>query len=115
MQIDKEIIAELYKTLELLGADHGLLGTVGSWKDCLPDEDVLANLKGWNEATAKEKELPINNEPVPEPTPARTVEQMIDRVNTFLFGSPEKAAAIFKKLEQKKRRAEKRKFPFLRA
>jgi hypothetical protein len=48
----------------------------------------------------------------PEKIATRTVEQMIDHVNTFLFGSPEKAAAVFKKLEQKKRRAAKRKFPF---
>jgi len=45
---------ELYRTLVLLGADNGLLGTVGSWGDSLSDEDVLANLQGWNEATLRQ-------------------------------------------------------------
>jgi len=51
---NREIIEELYRALVLLGADSDLLATVGSWGDSLPDEDVLANLKAWNEATAKE-------------------------------------------------------------
>ena len=50
---NREIVGELYRTLVLLGADNGLLGTVGSWGQ-LPDEDVIANLKGWNGATLKE-------------------------------------------------------------
>jgi hypothetical protein len=49
-----EIKEELYRALVLLGADNGLLGTVASWGDSLTDEDVLANLKGWNEATTAE-------------------------------------------------------------
>lgn len=49
-----EIIVEIYRSLVLLGADNGLLGTVGSWGDSLPDADVLANLKGWNEASIAE-------------------------------------------------------------
>ena len=51
---NREIIEELYRTLVLLGADDGLLGTVGSWGDSLPDKDVLAGLRGWNQATLKE-------------------------------------------------------------
>ena len=54
MQLNREIVGELYRTLVLLGADNGLLGTVGSWGESLPDDDVLANLKGWNDATLKE-------------------------------------------------------------
>lgn len=49
-----EIVAELYRTLVLLGAQNDLLGTVGSWGTTLPDADVLANLSGWNEAFLKE-------------------------------------------------------------
>jgi hypothetical protein len=49
-----EIVEELYKTLVLLGADHQLLGTVGSWGDSLPDEDVIASLRAWNQATLEE-------------------------------------------------------------
>ena len=52
--MNQEVKDELYRSLVLLGADDGLLGTVASWGDSLPDEDVLANLKGWNEATTAE-------------------------------------------------------------
>lgn len=52
--VNRAIIHELYKAFVLLGADHGLLGTVGSWGDSLPDNDVLDNLKGWNDATLHE-------------------------------------------------------------
>lgn len=52
--LNREIVQELYKSLVLLGADNGLLGTVGSWGDSLSDEDVLANLRAWNNATALE-------------------------------------------------------------
>lgn len=52
--VNRELIGELYRTLVLLGADNGLLGTIGSWGDSLPDQDVLANLKTWNETTLKE-------------------------------------------------------------
>lgn len=51
---NRQIVEELYRTLELLGADNGLLGTVGSWGTSLPEEDVLANLRGWNDATTQE-------------------------------------------------------------
>lgn len=52
--LNREIVNELYRTLVLLGGDHQLLGTVGSWGDSLSDGDVLANLKAWNQATLKE-------------------------------------------------------------
>jgi hypothetical protein len=51
---DPEIVSELYRTLVLLGADHALLGTVGSWGNSLPESEVLANLRGWNQETLKE-------------------------------------------------------------
>ncbi len=52
--LDTEIIGEIYRSLVLLGADSELLGSVGSWKDSLPDSDVLAGLQAWNKATAGE-------------------------------------------------------------
>lgn len=52
--VNREVVGELYRALVLLGADNDLLGTVGSWGNSLPDEDILANLKGWNEETLKE-------------------------------------------------------------
>jgi hypothetical protein len=48
------IVSELYQTLVLLGAGSDLLGTVGSWGDSLPEENVLSGLKAWNDATLAE-------------------------------------------------------------
>jgi len=50
MNIESQIRSEIYRALELLGADRQLLGTIGSWGDTLDDEAVLKLLKGWNEA-----------------------------------------------------------------
>lgn len=47
-QITNSIIHELYRAVEILGGDFLLLSAIGSWGDTLPDEDVLANLRGWN-------------------------------------------------------------------
>lgn len=44
-----EITKELYRALETLGADPGLLGCIGSWGDTLDDMDVLACIHSWNE------------------------------------------------------------------
>ncbi len=53
-EVRREIINELYHAFVLLGAEADLLGTVASWKDSLPDRDVLLNLKAWNKATLEE-------------------------------------------------------------
>ena len=66
-----EIRSELYRTLVLLGADNGLLGTIGSWGDSLPDDDVLANLKRWNEGTLTEITARIAHYEISCPHPAR--------------------------------------------
>lgn len=58
---NREIVAEIYRALVLLGADSGLLGTVGSWGDSLPDSDVLAALKGWNLASLQEAKQRIEH------------------------------------------------------
>jgi hypothetical protein len=47
----RRIVEELYCSLVLLGADSSLLGTVGSWGDCLPEEEVLSGLEMWNRFT----------------------------------------------------------------
>jgi hypothetical protein len=59
--LNRDVVNELYRTLVLLGADNDLLGTVGSWGNSLPDEDVLANLQGWNEATLTETKQRIEH------------------------------------------------------
>lgn len=53
-EIDIEIKNEIYWALSLLGAKSDLLSTVGSWKDTMPDEDILAGLRAWNEWKRKE-------------------------------------------------------------
>ncbi len=50
-QPNRKIVLELYRSLVLLGAESDLLGTVGSWGDALPDEDVLAGIQQWNADT----------------------------------------------------------------
>lgn len=52
--IETEIISEINKSLILLGAKSDLIGTISSWKDTLSDEQVLASLKSWNQATKEE-------------------------------------------------------------
>ncbi len=52
--MDRQIILELYRSLVLLGADFNLLSTIGSWKDSLPNNIVLHEIKSWNEATLSE-------------------------------------------------------------
>jgi hypothetical protein len=52
--INRKIALELYRTFVLFGADFDLLSTVGSWGDSLPDEDVLASIKHYNETTLDE-------------------------------------------------------------
>lgn len=49
---NREIVSEIYRALVLLGAENDLLGTVGSWGQSLPEADVLANLRAWNEAVS---------------------------------------------------------------
>ena len=46
--IQGEIIDEISRALERLGADVGLLAVVGSIGDTMSNEDVLRDLKLWN-------------------------------------------------------------------
>ena len=67
---NREIVSEIYRSLVLLGAESDLLGVVGSWGDSLPEQDVLADLKGWNEATAKQLKQRIEHYETSSPHPA---------------------------------------------
>lgn len=51
---DYEIIDEISRSISLLGGQSDILGTIGSWKDTLSDEDVLSCLKSWNKAKKAE-------------------------------------------------------------
>ena len=44
-----QIVREIYTVFETLGADPGLLSTMGSWGDTLDDAEILKMLKSWNE------------------------------------------------------------------
>ena len=46
--MENKIIDEIYKAMTHLGAGPELLCIIGSYKDTLPDGDVLAELKAWN-------------------------------------------------------------------
>jgi hypothetical protein len=69
-QFNTEIVSELYRTLVLLGAGSDLLGTIGSWGDSLSDQDVLDNLKAWNEGTVRDLKGRIEHYETPSRHPA---------------------------------------------
>lgn len=50
--IQYEIVREIYKAFENLGAGMELLAAIGSWGDTLPEEDVLDGLIRGNEQLA---------------------------------------------------------------
>lgn len=43
------IIRELYKAVNSVTPDHGLLSCIGSWGDTLDDAGILDMLKSYNE------------------------------------------------------------------
>lgn len=47
--ISRQFGREVYRSLEALGADEDVLSVVGSWRDTLPDEEVVGLLKGYND------------------------------------------------------------------
>ena len=49
-----KIIRELYRCVDLLGADEQLLALIGSWNETLPDKMVLEGLKFWIKQKRKE-------------------------------------------------------------
>jgi hypothetical protein len=68
--LDNQIRREIYRALVLLGAEFDLLGTVGSWGDSLPDDDVLAGLRQWNEAALRQVKGRIEHYETSCPRPA---------------------------------------------
>lgn len=51
--VNREVVSEIYKAMQKLGAESDLLGIVGSWGDSLPESNVLAMLKEWNQPTGR--------------------------------------------------------------
>jgi len=47
---ERDMRQELYLSLALLGADPLLLGTLATWANGAADDEVLADLRNWNEA-----------------------------------------------------------------
>jgi hypothetical protein len=48
--MDRELRQELYLSLLLLGADPMLLGALETWREGADEQDVLADVRNWNEA-----------------------------------------------------------------
>ena len=48
---------EVNRILQAAGADMYLLCTVGSWGDTISDEEVLADLRRWNQGHSLEPEV----------------------------------------------------------
>lgn len=44
-----KIVQELYKAVNSVTPDPGLLSCIGSWGDTLDDSEILEMLKTWNE------------------------------------------------------------------
>lgn len=49
-EAERGIRGELYRSLLLLGADPMLLASAASWASGAQDEEVLADVRNWNEA-----------------------------------------------------------------
>lgn len=52
--IQLQILREVAKTFELLGANSGIMAMVGSWGDTLPQEDILDMWRDWNKRVEEE-------------------------------------------------------------
>jgi hypothetical protein len=48
--LDRQLRDEIYRSMALLGADELLLAAMASWRDGVPERDILADLRNWNEA-----------------------------------------------------------------
>ena len=48
--LDRQLKDQIYRSMVLLGADEVLLGAMAAWRDGVPERDVLADLRNWNEA-----------------------------------------------------------------
>ena len=58
---DIEFVQKLSLCLHLLDAESDIISTVSSWRDTLPDEDVLGALDSWLDATLSEKQRSIQH------------------------------------------------------
>ena len=52
--MDRDVGTEIYLALLLLGAEPMLLAAIASWRDGMPEKDVLADLRNLNEAKRME-------------------------------------------------------------
>ena len=70
--LHKAIVKELYGTLVLLGAQHDLLGAIGSWGTELSDNEVLEGLRAWNAEQSGEIKQRIEHYETSCPHPAHS-------------------------------------------
>jgi hypothetical protein len=52
--VEREVRSEIYLALVLLGAEPLLLRALEAWRDGLPEKDMLADVRNWNEAKVLE-------------------------------------------------------------
>ena len=52
MSVTSQIASELYKAIRHLGGGAHLLSIVGSYGDTLEDDEVLSQLRAWNDQHA---------------------------------------------------------------
>jgi hypothetical protein len=52
--VERDMRREVYLSLLLLGADPILLGAAASWANGMADEEVLTDVRNWNEAKVLE-------------------------------------------------------------
>ena len=55
--MDTDVAHELYLSLLLLGADPLLLASVENWRNGIDQNDVLTDLRNWNEAKRLEQRI----------------------------------------------------------
>ena len=59
-ETQNEILNEIIKSISLLGAKSDLIGTLASWGDTQSDEEILNNLKSWNNWKSSELKERLN-------------------------------------------------------
>lgn len=101
--VNSEVVNEIYRAMENLGAGSDLLGIVGSWGDSLPEPQVLSMLRGWNEATERTRSGETTSRNL---TPPQMRERRLDHANSKLTRCVAKSSLTHEQIVQKTARGE---------
>jgi hypothetical protein len=88
------ILNAIYRIIELLGGDSGILGTVGSWKDTWDDETVLSTLIDVRKYVEERSGKAITNTSTPQMSKVDRIQFEIARIVELMGGSKEVVEAI---------------------